>query len=75
MTTAIFAPSLDIIVPLIMVPWWLPVNFLWNVLVIAGTLAAQGVLRSRPSGNERGDSIWKRRRISSLASCYCYCSA
>ena len=50
MATATFVPSLDIIVPLIMIPWWLPVNFLWNVLVIAGTLAAQGVLRSRPIG-------------------------
>ena len=50
MTMATFAPSLDIIVPLIMIPWWLPANFLWNVLVIAGTLAAQGVLRSRPIG-------------------------
>jgi len=31
-----------------MVPWWLPVNFVWNALVMAGTLAAQGVLRPCP---------------------------
>lgn len=41
-----WAPPPDIIVPLIMVPWWLPVNLLWNAVVIAGTLAAQRLLRA-----------------------------
>lgn len=43
-----WAPPLDIIIPLIMVPWWLPVNLLWNAIVIAGTLAAQRLLRALP---------------------------
>jgi len=50
MAATAFIPPLDIVIPLIMVPWWLPVNFVWNALVMAGTLAAQGVLRSRSAG-------------------------
>jgi len=67
----IFAPTLDIVIPLIMIPWWLPANFVWNAIVMAGTLAAQGALRSRPVGRFIGylivttllgaiaDTIWQ----------------
>ena len=48
MNAIAWAPPLDIIVPLIMVPWWLPANLLWNAVVIAGTLAAQRLLRALP---------------------------
>ncbi len=50
MNVIAWAPPLDIIVPLIMVPWWLSVNLLWNAVVIAGTLAAQRLLRALPVG-------------------------
>ncbi|MBC8255078.1 MAG: hypothetical protein H8E35_13780 [Ardenticatenia bacterium] len=46
MNTIAWAPPLDFIIPLIMVPWWLPVDLLWNAVVIAGTLAAQRLLRT-----------------------------
>ena len=71
MNAIAWAPPLDIIVPLIMVPWWLPVNLLWNAVVIAGTLAAQRLLRALPVGRLIGyllvttligaivDSIWQ----------------
>ncbi|MDY6877727.1 MAG: hypothetical protein SWK90_16215 [Chloroflexota bacterium] len=46
MNTIAWTPPLDFIIPLIMVPWWLPVNLLWNAVVTAGTLAAQRLLRT-----------------------------
>ncbi|MCK4450682.1 MAG: hypothetical protein KAX26_08835 [Anaerolineae bacterium] len=71
MNAIAWAPPLDIIIPLIMVPWWLPVNLLWNAVVIAGTLAAQRLLRALPVKRMIGyllvttlvgaivDSIWQ----------------
>jgi hypothetical protein len=46
MNATAWAPPADIIVPLILVPWWLPVNLLWNTIVTTGTLAAQRLLRT-----------------------------
>lgn len=43
-TLSSVVPSLDILVPLMFVGWWLPVNGVWNGIVFAGTLSAQRVL-------------------------------
>ena len=41
----VWIPPQDFIIPLMCIPWWLPVNLLWNAIVIVSTLATQRLLR------------------------------